>query len=538
MLVQKQAEYYLLIRNMAARNRLKKEKADLNASSSRDSSGRSKNAAWYALTLIVGVVFGAMYDPPAGFTKKDLLRSLDARATSSAPKDGLRVALGFNANVDVVVSGAPSLLRSCGVQEASVSVNHELLRSKEDFSASLRYFLDQGAAGERSFASDPVASRAFEHLVGCIDGSGSQRAVRVGGNAALMAVALHERFDARVLVGGQCGEKLAELLPDGIECVAAKEGLRSIENVPVNVKKDEKHIILEYDAGAKWGGAASSRANRFIVSQDASNSAIASAEAFFSVIKRAQDYDAVVLAGLHMLDGHAADFQLERLDSVRALARKVDASTALHFELASVGDETLMKHVAWTMLPAVDSLGLNEMELAALYGALGGDRVPRERLELSNPDPSDVFDAISFVFARYQPEGRALSRVHFHALGFHVIAIRTEMKVDAAGSATLRQWRASEGAVAAGSVAATLSGCAASVGSLHGNDLDLKRAAFVAEGEARKVSAESPVLRHSLDADGTHVDFYLAPVLVCKHPKGTVGLGDIISATGLAHQLQ
>ena len=262
-------------------------------------------------------------------------------------------------------------------------------------------------------------------------------------------------------------------------------------------------------------------------------------EAFFSIVKGGTGFDAVVLAGLNLLDARDGEFPVERLDRVRALSAKVGAATAIHFELASIANDELTKDVAWTLLPYIDSLGLNEMELAALYAALGGDAVPRARLEMSNPEPADVFEAISYVFSKYAPEKRALSRVHFHSLGYHVIAIRTAMKSDKS-SKMLREWANNGAAVAAGSVAATLSGCSSTVEDLHGDDLELKRMSFMMDGgEVQKVSESDPVVVYSANrtSGGDSVKFFLAPVCICKAPKGTVGLGDIISATGLAHQL-
>jgi ADP-dependent phosphofructokinase/glucokinase len=45
---------------------------------------------------------------------------------------------------------------------------------------------------------------------------------------------------------------------------------------------------------------------------------------------------------------------------VRATLVKLPPSVAIHLELASFGDETLLALVAEKLLPCVDSLGLNE----------------------------------------------------------------------------------------------------------------------------------------------------------------------------------
>ena len=242
----------------------------------KECNGNLANAGWYGSILTLGVLFGVIYNPDTPFTKKDLLRGLVRTASDEKyPRADLSVALGFNANVDVVVKNAPSFLRACGVVEAQSSSSHELLGSEDEFSQSFRHFLEQGAAAERSFSSDVAASRAFKKLVRCTErNSEGTSSLRVGGNAALMAVALHDRFGASVVIGGQIGDKLTKLLPDGIEYVSAKEGLTSIENVPVHVRKDEVHVIFEYGVGEEWvvrfriGQTASSylRTNRILLS--------------------------------------------------------------------------------------------------------------------------------------------------------------------------------------------------------------------------------------------------------------------------------
>ena len=502
------------------------------AKKKKKTSPSSRHFVWYALTIVVSVVFGWVYDPPAQFTKKELLRSLNGAASAVAPRGDLNFALGFNANVDVVVS-AIALLRECGIEEASESVDHETLRSASDLSGVFRHFLATGSAGERGFhLADPSAADAFAKIERCVRNIPGQ--TRVGGNAAIMAVALFEKFGANVLIGGQVGDLLDRLLPSSIKFVAAASGATVLGNTKVNVQSDEPHIILEYGVGAKWGGESADRANRFIVSRDDSNSALASAEPFFAVVKRGKGYDAVVLAGIHMLDGRKKPFQHSRLSFIKKSIDKIKSSTALHLELASIGEEDLVKQIAWYMLPSVDSLGLNEMELSSLYTAVGGKDISPEKLALSNPEPSDVYEAIAFIFGAYEAESRVLSRIHFHCLGFHVIATR---ELDASSKRAPRIWPNSAIAVASGSVAATLKGCDADISDLHGNDLDVKRLSFKFRGALQDVDQALPVAVHEMKSSAGTITFSSAPVVVCRRPKSTVGLGDLISATGLAHQL-
>lgn len=76
---------------------------------------------------------------------------------------------------------------------------------------------------------------------------------------------------------------------------------------------------------------------------------------------------------------------------------------------------------------------------------------------------------------------------------------------------------------------------ATSEGDLHGDDLDLPlglqiNVGTVKEPKRLEVTREEVVLTYEIG----DVTFYLAPVLVCKEPAVTVGLGDAISASALS----
>ena len=165
-----------------------------------------------------------------------------------------------------------------------------------------------------------------------------------------------------------------------------------------------------------------------------------------------------------------------------------------------------------------------------------------------------------------------LSRVHFHALQFHIVTQREGYSA----------WTSAVSSAAAGSHAATFRACDVAVEdelTLHGNDLDLRSPLKVDTTPpfantdvdmSAEVTADSPVATWSwpvkvsglddrlpseddpalVDAplvnsagvaqtDGSvdMVVFAVAPVVICKSPSKTVGLGDAISASGLVGHL-
>lgn len=54
---------------------------------------------------------------------------------------------------------------------------------------------------------------------------------------------------------------------------------------------------------------------------------------------------------------------------------------------------------------------------------------------------------------------------------------------------------------------------------------------FNIDGVEKSIDTSDPVLVWEENS----LEYYLSPVLVCKKPKKTVGLGDAISAVGLLH---
>ena len=197
---------------------------------------------------------------------------------------------------------------------------------------------------------------------------------------------------------------------------------------------DEYHLILEYPRGEVWGEMTSSCANRFIISHDKANGEMLAMDKFFgdlSIFKyiflifwvrcrvfflsnckifmfsfvlipniyvklfeiiiicssgSLESYkpDLVVISGLHLLEGQTAELQKNKLEDLRHHLRSISEDTPIHLELASMTSSTLMKDIAFMIFPMVDSVGLNEQELAFLSSSLDG---PGGQVELVQSPP-------------------------------------------------------------------------------------------------------------------------------------------------------
>ena len=173
-------------------------------------------------------------------------------------------------------------------------------------------------------------------------------------------------------------------------------------------------------------------------------------------------------------------------------------------------------------MPRITSLGLNEQELAFASVAMGGPH--SELLEGSEGQPiiHIMSDLIQWLFSTYgksssRPDSR-LTRIHFHSLTYHIVGVHKS------------QWDNIRSAAMAGTRIAGLQACDIDDSDPDLLDLKIPLEFQLHSGDARrKFDAKNPAYSWTLG----EIHFVFSPVLVCKHPVKTVGLGDAISATGL-----
>ncbi|XP_068000395.1 ADP-dependent glucokinase isoform X2 [Melanerpes formicivorus] len=439
-------------------------------------------------------------------------RSLEARMVAAwqaaivRPARGwARVAVGVNACVDVVLSGV-RLLEALGLEPGD-GRNHLVLNSQQDLKEAFAHFMEKGAAAERFFSD----AESFQHIARTAsEHPGAQ--LYVGGNAALIGQKLATNPDLKILLCGPVGPKLHELLDDNV--VVPPESMQ---------ERDEFHLILEYQAGEEWGSVRAPNANRFIFSHDLSNGALNMLEVFVSSLDEFQP-DLVVLSGLHMMEGQSKEMRHRRLLEAVASISDIPTDIPIHLELASMTDQDFMSNIVHQVLPLVNSIGLNEQELLFLTQAAAG---PHASLGSWSgvPDVGVVSDILFWLLKEQgRPARRAsdLTRVHFHTLAYHILAT-----VDGF-------WGNQAAAVAAGARAAGTQACATET-------IDASRVFLKAPLEFVTSQLEAPA-RVSLNPDEPVVSwqregisFHFTPVLVCKDPVRTVGLGDAISAEGLLY---
>lgn len=476
------------------------------------------NSIVSALVAVVAIAGLVLHEPLSAWLDEQLLAAppeatayaaLLALSRSAAPRAArVRLAVGYNANLDAVANA--SLLLSAAAQAERVDLlrvvprDHERIDSSTQLLACFAHFFALGAAAERH-----VEPQLFERVV-ALALAAPHTTLSPGGNAALMANAAARAGAASVLLGGPVGARLRPLLHADIRTVLSGDG-----DAPA---ADQVHLILEYRVGDTFGELVATRANRFILHSDNVNGRIEGLEAFHAAALRLEPH-ALVAAGLHLLQEQPRDFRSARVDAVRRELDAVPSSVRSHLEFASIGERAFTAEVARALLASVDSIGFNEQELGDLYAALGGTLWPAEQFARAPRDI--VVPALAFLFdlsARLHADAlaagrraRRLSRIHFHYLAYHIVAVRDD------------DWHGGREAVAAGSLAVTMAACAFA-----------DEAAFDAAQVQLRAEGSVESVRVSL-AGGSVAWLHIAPVLVCRRPVRTVGLGDVVSATALVN---
>lgn len=430
-----------------------------------------------------------------------------------------RVLVGINSNVDLIVSGT-KLLSKMKIGPAP-PVDHEIMNSMDQFRETFALFFSRGAPGERYMSNEEV----FRNLVHVAETDLKRHAeIAIGGNAALIANKIASNHaKTQVLLAGPIGPRLKSLLYPSIVT----------QNV-TNISKDEIHLILEFKQGEKWGDQVAQSSSRFITSHDTFSSSAVVIEMFFNSILTYKP-DLVVLSGLHLLEFLPKKKQEEKLKIIQKNLRQISDDIPIHLELGSMADLEYGKRVLHWIVPYVDSLGFNEQEISFVTEVGGGPFAGHFPIKAQSIQPYKATEIMNWLLTTFGPDKKnpdskkahyRLQRVHFHCLFYHMSATR--------GS----DWSNGAAALAA---AARLAGKQACDGQgLTPEDLDPNTVELRVGQEVLLDQEQEKTLKfnpHAAVSSWTRDDVLLiyTPVLVCKKPTKTVGLGDAISATGLMY---
>jgi ADP-dependent glucokinase len=502
-------------------------------------SSSSSSSLLFLVAIVASVI--AAYFAGNYFLKHtsslDLLKNslIDLRMRDQALSMGfLDVAIGYNSNIDLILPAVEMLqemIQKHGydIPSPDRAADVETITSFDDLAKSFEYFFRNGSGAERFVSNATLFQQVVE--AGTSDRLKSQSIFHIGGNAALMAIKF-AREGWKVLLTGAIGPKMKELL-------APFPSISFSNEEPT----DEYHVIMEYKRNTTWNGAQPPRANRYIVTRDESNAGFVSLGPFHEKIVSTPP-KLLVLSGFHLLDG--VSDENTRRQRMQAVASKVEQTrkdskiVITHIELASIGNRQIYEEISHIVFPVIDSLGLNEQELSSLYhvlaakGAIPNDRPGSlvDQIARTDSDLSSVIHAISYIMSSHR---KTLRRVHFHCLMYHLITVVDDEKLDD---------QALLASISASSLAATEQACDFEPGWNEHDKIELLYDFSTVRQQLMNT------VSHYQDRDGViswrqmqsnkslKLRFYFAPVMVCKSPRHTVGLGDTISSAGLSQQVR
>ncbi|XP_053981529.1 ADP-dependent glucokinase isoform X1 [Hylaeus volcanicus] len=427
-----------------------------------------------------------------------------------------KVAIGYGVCTDVYVN-AEQLLKY--TEEIEQPEHFDEINTELELLKSFAYYFRHGAAAERYMANRTL----FDKLVATARSFPSSYST-IGGNAAVMALRF-AREGCDVTLGAKLTRSLHQMIPQIINIVGGE------------VKRDDIHLVIEYKNGDVWGPYTSTRANRYIVHNDAHNPTISSFDAFDTLLST-NEPNLLVISGLQMMDNYPLPDGVRHKLLLKVKKQMMDRSptTKIHFEMASFAEDKLLFELCDSIIPFADSLGMNEQEIANLHNAMYYGNI--SLVANSTPRIATVLDQMRTLFklirarSKSVPNSRQLTRIHVHTLAYQAIfTIKDSM------------WKNTMAAAAKASLTAHRHVCATS-------HVDVRKAALILDDSFstsivdgtrialdinKPVSCWDEVLKAGNEK--IPIQVCVAPVLVCTEAAQTAGGGDNISSAGLVLQI-
>ncbi|ETN69811.1 ADP-specific Phosphofructokinase/Glucokinase conserved region [Necator americanus] len=433
-----------------------------------------------------------------------------------------RAVVGFNCNVDVIVSGIQiieNLNTTC-----EKGKDHESLETLDDLHETFVHFFQRGAPAERYMSSEST----FETVVRQAEAAIPRAQYHIGGNAALMAERIASGFPStEVYLVGPIGPRSQALLNPSVRRTNSTRITKTHSLI-----KDELHVIMEYKQGETLGDWIAPSSSRFITSHDHFSGSTVVMEMFFKAIAQFKP-DLIILSGIHTLEFHNKEMRLEKLRMIRRNLLQISSKTPIHFELGSLADATFMFDILHRIIPHVDSLGINEQELAFLSHVAGGPHMEEYPVQAGTVHAHKVVEMLDWLLKtfgrdRMNPNsknfGYRLQRIHFQCLTYQMVV------------SSGNDWSNLASGLAASSRLAGRMACnLVNQARIETDLLEVRTApSFILDkklGKMYNFHAHNPIASWMRD----QTLFIFTPVLVCKFPMKTVGVDDAISTTGLLY---
>jgi len=383
----------------------------------------------------------------------------------------------------------------------------ESIASRDDLLSSLLFCMQQGSGAEILIESQETARQIEESF---------SWQFRLGGNAGIMANVLAALGAKPVLNAPVLGPRLAGMLAAGVRVPASEPAepgqtageLEAYQEKDQNAKTEMVHFVFQFKKGdAIRTGQSRITApsdNRFIATYDPVNTRLLSSKLFdFYCLENIRDIKGALLSGFHL----ASPKEYQEIFPLKIAQIKSwkdeNPHIFIHAEMGSFQSPEIMQSLLFLLseIP-VDSLGLNEDELAAAEGLTPG----------SMPDQWQK----TMQAARKLRKKLGIFRVAVHTRDY-ILSAMLQGKITPERELSALQ----SGADGAATLAAT--GLLVGEPSREVNSVGLEakeefcRNGATAAGRGAFLQTGDEILS-------------LMPALVAQKPKITVGLGDTATA--------
>ncbi|MCK5159265.1 MAG: hypothetical protein KAR08_08920 [Candidatus Heimdallarchaeota archaeon] len=332
------------------------------------------------------------------------------------------VLVGFNVNIDKIIEITPEVINTV-ISKQKYQINlqekraSKIVRSIEDFFYFLFQSLKEGRADEYLIVSNQISM--------WIERNFSVKDVKIGGQAGIIANLLKKINVNQILLSLPIFNKELMKLLDSSILVVSETGerlsLEEVKNIDEHESNPIIHYVFEFTEGRYSFGdkiVECKRSNRFIISFDLVNSILKIRDSFYNFsIDNIRNFSLAIVSGFHLV--HPEVHSQKTIDMIIKPARdlfqkwkKLNPDITIHFEIAATNDKDLRKKIIDTILPFVDSIGLNEQELLDFIEIID----PTTYLLLKgNLSSVNLFKGIRKISSKFPH-----LRIHLHYLGYYL----------------------------------------------------------------------------------------------------------------------
>ena len=339
------------------------------------------------------------------------------------------VITGFHSTIDGLKKVDQTLIDRLLQQFPDFKVLSEeptsVIRKPSDLLTDLLISIREGLAYQRMIEDETTFNWMLENI--------GYDSLRLGGTSANMASLLSPLPIKKILVyANPLTKELAKLFPkrDNLFVLTEREG-KPILLSPKDAWREEGifaiHWILEYENGLRVefnnNDFESPRANRFIAAWNPVNSRLKISEEFKrNIFLLNESFSHLLVSGFHILlekytEGKTCeDFIVPVASFVKEMKDRMGLK--VHYEFASIGSSMIRKDVIKHMLPIVDSLGLNEIEMSTLLSDLGEELLAKSAKDMKFSLETLIPGLLKIM------EKIPLRRIQLHTLGHYIVVTR------------------------------------------------------------------------------------------------------------------